>query len=61
VSLLPISPWLCLRCGTSQRYGVEPEPCCPDRFVIRVLVNDPQLAHEHFDQLADVELEPDEC
>lgn len=43
MSLVPISPWLCLRCGTSQRYGVEPEPCCDDQFAIRVMIDEPPV------------------
>jgi hypothetical protein len=47
VTLVPISPWLCLRCGTSQRYGVEPEPCCTEQFAVRVMVDEPPIeAHD---------------
>lgn len=42
MTLVPYSPWLCLTCGHSQPGGSDdPRPCCPDRILIRIRVDEP--------------------
>jgi hypothetical protein len=43
MALVPFTSWVCLRCRLIQRVA-EPVPCCDDHFLIRVFVDDPNVA-----------------
>lgn len=39
MTIVPVSGWLCLICRDHQPIDGDPEPCCPNRFQIRVCVD----------------------